>query len=86
MEETEIVRFYFPKAWTKDECLEFALSRRCVNIFWPDEHTCEVWRIAPRIAPHIRVERFDDNKWKHVESPMAPYNDWEMDESELELE
>ena len=83
MGETEIVTFYFPTAWTRERCLGFALRRSCVNLFWADDHSCEVWRIAPKFAPHIRVERFDDNRWEHVESPLAIYNDAEIAESDF---
>ena len=86
MAETEIFTFYFPNDWTKDRCLEFALRRRCVNLFWAGERSCEVWRIAPRSAPHSRIERFDDNKWEHVESPLAPYNDPENAETDFGIE
>ena len=82
MAESEILTFYFPHDWTRDQCLDFALKRRCVNMFWPGEHSSEVWRIAPTTAPHIRIERFDDNRWEHVESPLAPYNDPEIAESD----
>jgi hypothetical protein len=82
MADTPICTVFFPTWWTKQECLNAALKARFVNLFWIDESTAEVWRIAPRTVPKIKLERFNDNKMAHTDSALAEPNEMDLETSQ----